>query len=56
VLSDNPGLRPRIEEAITRAYRKARLQASKETGLVEARFPEACPYLWNDIVSREFSR
>ena len=56
VLGDNPGLRPRIAEAIARAYRKARLQAIKETGLKESRFPEACPYSFDDIVSRKFER
>jgi len=55
VLADSPGLKPRIGEAIARAYRRARLQAAKETGLKEARFPAACPYSWDDIVSREFS-
>src|SRR3954452_13298360 len=30
ILADNPGLRPRIEEAISRAYRRARLRAVKE--------------------------
>jgi hypothetical protein len=56
VLDDNPGLRPRIPEAITRAYRQAPLLAAKETGLKEAGFPAECPYSWDDIVSREFSR
>jgi len=56
VLADNPGLRPRTGEAIERAYRKARLQAAKETGLIEKRFPATCPYSWDDIVSREFAR
>jgi hypothetical protein len=55
VLADNPGLRPRIAEALARAYRKARLQAIKETNLKESRFPEACPYSFDDVVSREFS-
>ena len=55
VLADNPGLRPRIDEAIARAYRRARLIATKETGLEESRFPETCPYSWKDIVAREFS-
>ena len=32
VLSDNPGLKPRIGEAIARAYRRARIEAAKETG------------------------
>ena len=56
VLSDNPGLRPRVEEAKGRAYRKARLDASKETRIAEKRFPETCPYSWSDIVSRVFER
>jgi hypothetical protein len=55
VLADNPGLRPRIDEAIARAYRRARLIATKETDLEESRFPETCPYSWKDIVAREFS-
>jgi hypothetical protein len=56
VLADNPGLRPRIGEAIARAYRRARIEAAKETGLDESVFPIACPYSFNDIVSRTFSR
>ena len=55
VLADNPGLRPRIDEAITRAYRRARLRAIKETDLEPERFPETCPYSWQEIVSRDFS-
>jgi uncharacterized protein DUF29 len=55
VIDDNPGLKPRIGEAIARAYRKARLDAARETGLDEARFPEQCPYGWDEIVSREFA-
>ncbi len=56
VLADNPGLRPRIAEALARAYRKARLQAIKETKLKESRIPEACPYTFDDIVTRKFER
>jgi hypothetical protein len=55
VLADNPGLRPRIDEAIARAYRRARLRAIKETDLEPERFPETCPYSWDDIVTRDFS-
>jgi hypothetical protein len=55
VLADNPGLKSRIAEAVARGYRKARLEAAKETGLDEAIFPDACPYSWDEIVSREFS-
>ena len=54
VLADNPGLKSRVEEAIMRAYRRARLKAVKETGLEEDTFPETCPYSLDDIVSRDF--
>ena len=55
VVADNPGLRPRIGEAIARAYQRARLRATKETGLEESSFAPTCPYSWEDIVSRDFS-
>jgi hypothetical protein len=55
VLSDNPGLKPRIAEAIARGYRKARIEAAKDTGLDEGAFPETCPYSFDDIASRAFS-
>jgi hypothetical protein len=56
VLADNPGLKPRIAEAIARAYRRARIEAAKETGLKTSAFPETCPYSFEDTVSREFKR
>ncbi len=40
---------------MTRGYRRARVQAAKETGLEEKVFPEACPYSFEDVVSREFA-
>jgi hypothetical protein len=52
VLADNPGLRPRIAEALSRAYRKARLEAAKETGLDLAKFPESCRYSFDDVMRR----
>jgi hypothetical protein len=55
VLADNPGLRPRIDEAIARAYRRARIEAAQETGLERTAFPEKCPYSFEDITSRRFS-
>jgi hypothetical protein len=54
VLADNPGLKPRIGEAIARGYRKARIEAARETGLDESKFPESCPYSFDDLVSRDF--
>jgi hypothetical protein len=55
VLSDNPGLKPRIAEAIARGYRRARIEAAKETGLEESEFPEICRYSFDDLMSRKFS-
>jgi Domain of unknown function DUF29 len=55
VLDDNPGLKPRIPEAIERAYRKARIEAAQETSLDEEAFPPTCPYSFEDITSRRFS-
>jgi hypothetical protein len=56
ILADNPGLRPKIEEAILRAYRKARLDAAKEIGLDETIFPVSCPYGFTELISRDFLR
>ena len=54
VIADNPGLKPRIGEAMTRAYRRAKVQAAKETALDETRFPDICPYSFDEVVSRKF--
>jgi len=56
VLDDNPGLKPRLAEAMDRAYRGARIDAAKETGLDEAQFPATCPYSFDDITTRKFAR
>jgi hypothetical protein len=55
VLADNPGLRPRINEAVLRDYHRARVRALMETGLGPETFPEACPYSFEDITARTFS-
>jgi hypothetical protein len=56
VLADNPGLKPRVGEAIARAYRKARIDAAKETGLDETVFPETCNYSFAVIMEREIAK
>jgi hypothetical protein len=55
VLGDNPGLRPRIAEAVARAYRKARIETAKETGIELDTFPETCPYSFDQITTRAFA-
>ena len=51
VLSDNPSLKPRIDEAITRTYRGP-LRGTKDSSLDEDTFPTACPYAFDDLMSR----
>ena len=55
VLSDNPSLKPRVAEAMARGYRKARIEAAKETGPDEHVFPASCPYDLNEVMGRELS-
>ncbi|MCW0181546.1 MAG: DUF29 domain-containing protein [Zavarzinia sp.] len=43
-LADNPSLKALMDDAVTRAYGTAVIEAAAETGLVEANFPEACPW------------
>jgi len=52
---DDPGLKPRIGEATARAYRRARIEAARETGREKNKFPDACPDSWDDIVGRDIS-
>ena len=54
ILSDNPGLKPRVGDAVSRAYKYARRDAAAETGLPLKSFPEACPYTLADIRERRF--
>jgi hypothetical protein len=54
VLRDNPSLRRRIDEALADAYPAARLDASSETDMDLAVFPEVLPYDWAAITDRPF--
>ena len=53
-LADNPSLRARLDDAIALAYRRARRQASLETGRGEAVFPEACPWPFAQMMAEDF--
>ncbi|HZG09462.1 MAG TPA: DUF29 domain-containing protein [Allosphingosinicella sp.] len=52
-LEDSPSYKARIEEAVKRAYRVARLRAAGETDLPIKTFPAECPYDWAQIMERE---
>ncbi len=54
-LVESPGLKGRLADAVSKADRVARLDAAKETGLLAKRFPETCPYAYQDIMDRRFA-
>ena len=53
-LSDNPGLKPVLDNCIASAHRLAVLGAARETGLDVATFPSACPWAYGEIVDLGF--
>jgi Domain of unknown function DUF29 len=54
LLSESPSLRSDFGEQLARQFRRARQQASQETGLPLTAFPETCPYRLEQIVDDEF--
>ena len=54
VLDDNPGLKSRVDEALSRAYRGATLEAIRETGLRKSTFPETCPFTREEMLTRPY--
>jgi Domain of unknown function DUF29 len=53
-LADNPSLKSKVEDAMRNAYRLARLEAARETGLAEETFPEVCPVTFDQAASQDF--
>lgn len=54
VLADSPSLKNRIDEAVAKAYRRARIEAAQETELPLSTFPETNPYSLDDVMERAF--
>ena len=54
LLDDSPSLRREVGERLTYAYPRARLQASRETGLTLATFPATCPYAVEQVLDDAF--
>ena len=50
----NPGLKPRRDEALSEIYPSARDWASLETHFDVSEFPPECPYTWDDLLLRPF--
>ena len=54
LLNDNPGLKPQLSDILNNAYRLAKVNASKETGLDEGVFPALCPWSLPDAIKPDF--
>ena len=53
-MRDNPSLKAALDDAITEAYRIARIEAEDETGLAEDTFPSACPWSFEKMIADKF--
>jgi hypothetical protein len=51
-LRKNPGLKSRLDEALSDAYEDARLEAASETGLPMRTFPEIRPLDYAELMER----
>lgn len=53
-MEDNPGLKSRLDEILTKAYRLAVIQASRETNLSKNIFPEKCPWELDQLIKEDY--
>lgn len=53
-VEDSPSLRPYPAEQLNDCYQKARRAAAKQTGIALERFPDACPFRLDDILSEDW--
>jgi hypothetical protein len=53
-LKDNPSLKSQLADVIVSAYRLARAEASRETGLDRDLFPPSCPFTIDQIMNPDF--
>ena len=54
LLRRNPGLKPRLEEAMVESWQEARDLAIAETDLPDEQFPETCPLSVEQVLSPDF--
>jgi len=54
VLKDNPGLKPQLSDLLCNAYRLAKVNASRETGLDREIFAPDCPWTFEQITDDGF--
>jgi hypothetical protein len=54
LIEDSPSLRYEIESRLERAYVPALNKVEKETGIGKERFPESCPYTFDQAMDDDF--
>ncbi|MGI9276330.1 MAG: DUF29 domain-containing protein [Endozoicomonas sp.] len=54
LLSDNPSLKSKLEEAISKAYKHAVYYAHIETGYPEEDFPPCCTWCFDEFMDDQF--
>ncbi|MBO9480305.1 DUF29 domain-containing protein [Salinisphaera sp. G21_0] len=54
LIKENPGLKPKINDAMDDAYPAARISAFKETGISKEHFPDSCPWTYEQIMNEQF--
>jgi hypothetical protein len=54
LLEDEPGLKPLVDDMVVRAYQYAREDASDETHLPLATFPDTCPWTLEQMLGDDF--
>jgi len=54
LFDDSPSLKHYVDSLLLKAYEKAKVMASKETGKAEAHFPIELPYTLEQILDNEF--
>lgn len=53
-LADNPSLKSQMNEMLQKAYRRARLEAARETSHDSSTFPASCPWSYDEIIDDTF--
>ena len=53
-MADNPSLNATLDAAMLDAYRLARVEAERETGLARRTFPSVCPYDYDQATRADF--
>jgi hypothetical protein len=53
-LADNPSLKSQLDELVARAYRRARINAERETHLPRTTFPSTCPFTFDEAMNPDF--